>query len=96
MVGEEVEQHRFNVVPHAVELDALVVVYVQVLFLGHCEHRVVLQETNVTNFFFRLKLSNKSFAFPLKHRQVTFSTPKQKMFSIPCHIKRVRPEIVES
>lgn len=58
MVREKVEQDWFDMVAHAVELNSLVVVDVEVLGLSHCEHLVILQEANVTNLFLCLELGH--------------------------------------
>lgn len=44
-------------VPHAVQLDTLVVVDVQVLLLCGREHLVIMEEFDVENSLFSLKLA---------------------------------------
>lgn len=86
MIGEEVQHDGFYMIPHTVKLNTLVVVNVQVFLLRNCKHLVILQEADIPNFFLCLKLSDKSFSFPLDHRQVSLASTKQNKFAIPCNI----------
>ena len=55
------------------DLDPLVVVYVQIVALGRCKHRVVLQEAHIIDLFFGLKFHDQVFLLPIEHSQVAFA-----------------------
>ena len=74
-------------VSHAVQLDALMIVDMQVLSLCNSEHVMVLQEADVTHLVTSLKLHNKVLVFPFKHCKVAFASTKQYMLAISRHCK---------
>ena len=57
MVREEIKESRLYKIPHTVQLDALVVVNVQILGLSHCKHGLILHEADISHFVFCLELS---------------------------------------
>ena len=59
-------------VTHAVNLDALIVVNVQVPVLCCCEHGVILQEAYVADLLLGLELHHEVLPLPVKHREVAF------------------------
>ena len=60
-------------VPHAVELNPLVVINMQVLLLRDGKHLIILQEANIPHFLLSLEFSDEFFSFPLNHSKMTFT-----------------------
>ena len=58
------------------ELNALVVVYVQIVALSCRKHGIVLQEADIVHFLLGLELYNEVLVLPVKHSKVTFATSK--------------------
>ena len=62
-----IKQNWLHKVPHAMELNTLVVVYVQIVALGSSKHRIILQKANIVYLLFGLKFNNEVLALPVKH-----------------------------
>ena len=60
-------------VPHLMELNALVIVNIEILFLSNSEHIFVLQEVDVTHKLLGLEFCNKIFVLPVKHSYMSLS-----------------------
>ena len=58
------------------ELNALVIVYVQIVALSCRKHGIVLQEADIIDFLLGLELYNEVLVLPVKHSKVTFATSK--------------------
>lgn len=58
MIGQVLKLNRVVVVSHAVQLNALVIVDVQVLALSCGKHGLVLEELHISHFVLSLKFTN--------------------------------------
>lgn len=71
MVGQEIQMNRLLMVSKTVQFDAIGIVYIQVLFLCYCVHLFILQEFDVSDKFFGLKLADQVLVSPVDHGQVS-------------------------
>jgi hypothetical protein len=52
VVRQVAEEFGLRVVFHAVELDSVVIIHIEKLFLSYCEHLLILKETGVSDHLF--------------------------------------------
>ena len=67
MIWKELEDARIGVISHAVQFNALMIVYVHVFGLSYSEHLIILQEANVSDFVAGLKFHDQVLALPFEH-----------------------------
>ena len=89
MVGKKFHALHFNVVFEPVDLDAILVIYVGILFLCGSKKGVVVQPAHISDSFADLNLARQFATLPVECSKVTFSSTKQEMSTITCVIASV-------
>lgn len=74
----------------AVQLDAVLIIDVDRLLLGHCEHVVVLQEARVSNAFLGREFADRRLLLPVHHRQVPLPSCQQQELPVATVSRFVR------
>ncbi len=85
VIGEEIKNSWLCMVTHAMQLDSLMIVNVQVLGLRDSKHLMILQEADIAHFITCLELHNQVFTLPLKHCKVSLFASKKNMLAIFSH-----------
>ena len=84
-------------VPHAMQLNALVVVNVHVFRLSCGKHLMVLKEADITDLIACLELHDQVFLLPIKYGKMTLLPTEQNMLAISRHREsRVWSKVIES
>ncbi len=80
-------------VAHLVQLEAAVVVHVQVFLLRYCKHGVVMEEADITDELLDGELTLELLLLPVEHRQVALLPGQQQLVAVVCVSVNIRPEL---
>ena len=86
MLWEELEFARLQLISQMVQLDSLVVVNVQMLLLGNCKHRVVMEKAEVSDDLLGLEFARQLLPLPVKHGDMASLRSDQQLAPISAEI----------
>lgn len=82
-------------IPHAVELDPLIVINVEILALCCGKHCLVLQEADIPDLVLGLELTQQVFLFPIEQGKMAFAPSKNQMLTIFSGIDAVGSKVLQ-